>query len=206
MNAIRRRRIDAALRLPLSRLENGERDPFVDEHLQRLGVDRGLGKPHPFRLASESRLEIANAPAHLRPFVARVRQRQDHVVVDLRDRGAVSLEAVAADAIGIDDGVIRLGRACLEPGDERRPDVEVDGRVVVDDAEDAVARIEDSRRRVRRVALGGDALVPVVIRVRRVLRLDRFQPRILARRLIEVAVNGDETPFRHQAANRISHA
>ena len=45
---------------------------------------------------------------------------------------------------------------------------------------------------VRAVALRGDALVPVVVRVRRVLRLHRLQPRVLARRLIEMAVDADE--------------
>ena len=43
-----------------------------------------------------------------------------------------------------------------------------------------------------RVALGGDALVPVVVRIGRVLDLDRLEPGVLARRLVEVPVDADE--------------
>ena len=41
------------------------------------------------------------------------------------------------------------------------------------------------------VALGGDALVPVVIGGGGVLDFDGFEPGILARRLVEVAVDAD---------------
>ena len=51
--------------------------------------------------------------------------------------------------------------------------------------------VKDARGGIRRVTLGGDALVPIVIRVGGVLQFDRFQPGILARRLIEMAVNAD---------------
>src|SRR5207249_8178024 len=44
------------------------------------------------------------------------------------------------------------------------------------------------------------ALVPVVKRRRRVLDLDGLEPRILARRLVEVSVDGDEAARRHSVS------
>ena len=52
---------------------------------------------------------------------------------------------------------------------------------------------DDARSAVGRVALGADALVPVVVGRGGVLRLHGFQPRVLARRLVEVTVNADKT-------------
>src|SRR5439155_13953195 len=62
---------------------------------------------------------------------------------------------------------------------------------IVDDVEHAVVVVDTPGRGVRRVALRGHALVPVVERRRRVLHLDRLEPGTLARRLIEVAVDDD---------------
>ena len=77
------------------RLEDRERDPLRGQRLQRRDVDGGLRQPHPLRLAAEAMLEVADAPAHLRPLVAVVGQRQDDVVVGLGDGAAVAGEAVA---------------------------------------------------------------------------------------------------------------
>ncbi len=113
------------------------------------------------------------------------------MVVGLRDGGAMALVAVAREPVGIEDGGIDLRLTLLEPGEERRPEVEGDRSVVIDDLGDEVAGVEDARGGVRPVALGGDPLVPVVIRMRRILRLHGLQPRVLARRLVEVTVNAD---------------
>ena len=86
-----------------------KRDPLRGQRFERVDVDRRLRQPHPLRLAAEAVLEVADAPAHLRALVARVRQRQDHVVVRLRDRRAVAAEALAADAVGVEDRGVRLG-------------------------------------------------------------------------------------------------
>ena len=154
--AVRHRRIDRAGVLApvvvadappargLVRLEDREGDSLLGQGLERVDVDGGLRQPHPLGPAAEAPLEVARAPAHLRPLVALVGERQDHVVVGLRERGAVAAEAVAADAVGVDDGGVDVGLALLEPRQQGRPEVEADGGVVVDDLGDAVARVVDA--------------------------------------------------------------
>src|SRR5690606_34605102 len=80
--------------------------------------------------------------------------------------------------------------------------VEADVRVVVDDPDDAFPLIEDARICVRRVALGRDPLVPVVVRLRGVLQLDRLEPGVLPRRLVEMSVDADEPIHPHQCVSR----
>src|SRR5438045_9783675 len=63
--------------------------------------------------------------------------------------------------------------------------------IIVDQLHNAVLGIDDARGGVGRVAFRSDALVPVVIRISRILQFDRFQVGILARRLIEVPVNAN---------------
>ena len=89
----------------------------------------------------------------------------DDVIVDLSQRRAVPVELVPALAIGIEHALVDFGRVMLQPGQERRPEIEADPRVVVHQAFDPAAGIEHPGDRVRRVALGRDPLVPVVIRV-----------------------------------------
>ena len=57
--------------------------------------------------------------------------------------------------------------------------------------------VQNPRGAVGRVAFRGDALVPIVVGSGGILKLDRFQPRILARWLIEVAVNAKIAVFVH---------
>src|SRR5690606_28952297 len=82
------------------------------------------------------------------------------------------------------------------------PEVEADVRVVVDDPNDAIARIEDARIGVGRVALRRDPLVPVVIRRRGILVLDGLEPAILPRRLVEMSVDADESIHPRQRVSR----
>jgi len=51
--------------------------------------------------------------------------------------------------------------------------------------------LDAPRRGVRRIALGGHPLVPVMERRRRVLDLHRVEPRVLARWLVEMPVDDD---------------
>ena len=162
----------------------------LGEHLERLVVHRGLGKPEPLGLPPEPRAEVVDPPAHLRDLVAARGERHDHVVEDLRARVAMT-PGRDARAVGLDDLRVHVRPVALEPGEERRPDVERDLLEVVDDVEHAVLLVDAAGRRVRRVALRGHPLVPVVLRRRRVLDLDRLEPGILPRRLVEVAVDDD---------------
>ena len=191
---VRFRRIDRAAfhRLRLMRLQNREQNPRLGQHFERGNVHGGLRQPHSFRLSAETFFEIANAPLHLRAAIAIVCQRQDHVVVGLGDRRAVSAEALAAHAVGVENRRVRRRRVFLKPAEKRRSEVETDRRVVVDDLHDAVVRVENARRCVRLVALGCDPLVPVVVRRGGVLRLHRLEPRVLPRRLVKMSVNADE--------------
>jgi hypothetical protein len=172
------------------RRQDGELHARLGEHFERFVVDRRLGQPEAFRLSPEARAEIFDAPAHLGDLVAAGGQRHDHVVEDLRARVAVAARGDAG-AVGFEDLRVHVRAVPLEPREQRRPDVERDLLEVVDDVEDAVLFVDAPGRGVRRVALGAHPLVPVVMRSRRVLDLDRFEPGILARRLVEVTVDDD---------------
>ena len=207
VHAARRRRLPAlgAARPHARRLvgrEDGELHPGLGEHLERLGVHGRLRQPQALRLTAEARPEVREAPCHLRDLVAPAGERQDHVVVDLCDRVAVPVTRADAGPIGREDLAIDLGRLTLEPREERGPDVERDLLEVVDDVEDAIGVVHAARGRVGRVAFRRDALVPVVERRRRVLDLDGLEPGILAGRLVEVPVDGDEAARRHGVSLR----
>jgi len=53
--------------------------------------------------------------------------------------------------------------------------------------------VENARRSIRLVALGRDPLIPVVIRMCRILHFNYFQPGILPRGLVKVGVDADVT-------------
>ncbi len=176
--------------------ENREQDAVLGHDVERLEVDGRLREPHPFGLSAEPRLEIRHAPDDLGPLVAAPGQRHDEVVVGLGHGAPVAAEAGAALLVRVEDGLVDLGARLLHPGQERRPGVEADRGVVVDDVDDPVLGVEDAGRGVRRVALGRHPLVPVVEGRGRVLDLDLLEPGVLARRLVEVAVDRDEAAHR----------
>ncbi len=97
----------------------------------------------------------------------------------------------AAAQLAIQNHAVGAVGVVLEPAQQRGAKVEADARVVIDDADDLVLRVHNARCAVWRIALGADALVPVVIRRGRVLRLHGLEPRVLAGRLVEVTVNAD---------------
>jgi hypothetical protein len=88
--------------------QDGESNAFVDERAQHVVVHRGLGEPHATRRATEPVLEVRQAPPDLRTEVAFVGERQDHVVVGLRDRAS-------ARAIRIEHPLVHLRSMDLEP-------------------------------------------------------------------------------------------
>ena len=176
----------------LVRGEDGELDAGLGQHLEAFAVDRCFRQPHALGVPSEAMPKIHDGPVDLGDLVAPGRERHDHVVVDLGDRVAVTAPGRPAPPVGLENLRVDVRAMALEPGGERRTDVEGDLLVVVDDVEDAIIGPDAPRGGVRRVALGGHALVPVVPRVGRGLGLDRLEPGVLAGRLVEVAVDGDE--------------
>ncbi len=178
--------------LALVRSQHGESNPICSEGFEGRVVGRGFRQPHAFRRRAKAILVVGDSPADLRGAVASVGQRQNHVVVNLRHGRTVPAVTLAAAALAIKNHAIGARRVFLEPTEERGSEVKADARVVIDDAHDLIFHVEHAGRAVGRIALGADALVPVVVRSRTVLRLHRLQPGILARRLIKVAVNTNE--------------
>jgi hypothetical protein len=78
-----------------------------------------------------------------------------------------------------------LGR----PGEKSGAIIEADSGIVVQDVGNALVIVENAGSQVWSVALGGYALVPVVVRIGRILKFNLLEPRVLAWRLIEVTVN-----------------
>ena len=112
-------------------------------------------------------------------------------------------KSLAAFFIGGEDTPIDVRRVGLQPGEERRSEVEADSRVIVDDARDASVSVEYSGSRIRRITLHGDALVPIVKGIGRILYFDKFQPGILPRRLIKMTMNADVAFHRNGACRAL---
>ncbi len=185
----------------LVRRQNRKPDTFLGQHLQRPRIGCRLRQPHPLRHPAKPRLVVGNPPANLRPPVPLAGQRQNHVVVHLGQRRAVPLVQIPAPSLPVQHRPIDPRSHLAQPAQQRRANVEAHPRVVVHNPDNPVALVHNPRSPVRRVALRRDALVPVVIRRCRLLRLNRLQPRILPRRLIEMPVNADES-FRHRPRSR----
>ncbi len=119
------------------------------------------------------------------------RKRHDDVVVDLRHGRAVSAVTMGAELVRIENHAVGARGFIGEPTQQRRAEVKAHPRVVVHDADDLILHIGDAGGAVGSVALGGDAVVPIVVRRCGVLHLYRLQPGIFAGWLIEVAMNAD---------------
>src|SRR5579871_2022590 len=98
-------------------------------------------------------------------------------------------KTLEAGAIRRENVSIRFRSFFREPGKQGGPKIKIDGRVVVYDLDDSIAIVQDSRRAIRRITFRGDPLVPIVIRIGRILLLYCLQPSILARGLVEMAVD-----------------
>ncbi len=178
----------------LVRGKNGEPDALLRHQVKNFAGHRGFGQPHAFRRASEAMFEVSDAPPDLGACISLVRQGHDDVVVDLRDRRAVAGVALHAGGVRIEDHPVGPGREIGQPTQQRGPEVEAHPRVVVHDADDLGLLVLDARGAVRGVALGGDPVIPVVVRRRGLLHLHCFQPGVFAWRLIEMSVHTDESP------------
>src|ERR1700687_4269715 len=112
-------------------------------------------------------------------------------MVGLSDRRAVSRESLQAALVGFAQGLIHLRRLVLYPRKQRRTEIEADLRVVVYELHDPLFAIQNSGQSVRRIALGGDSFVPVMIWIRGILQLDGFERGVLSRRLVEMSVDAN---------------
>ena len=108
-------------------------------------------------------LKIGDAPADLRDPIPGVGQGHDDVVVDLCQRGSVAIVAQHALPVGITNHAVGTGRILFQPGEQGRPEIKADPRVIVHDADDLVIAINDPRGPIGRIAFRGDAFVPVVV-------------------------------------------
>ena len=164
------------------------RDPELDERGQRGGRDARLGEPQAVGRAAEPSLEVLQAPEQLGPPVGGIAQGNDRVRIGLGD-GAARSQPLPLLAVG---GPQPGRHRRILPGDparQRGADVERQPFVVVDDRLDPPVGGVDARERVGPIALGVDALVPVVERRRRGLARDVVGPGVLARWLVEVPVD-----------------
>src|SRR4029077_8883027 len=113
----------------------------------------------------------------LRAFVARRGERQDGVVVRLRQRIPHAV-AFAVAPVGVRDARMHGGMMRCEPTRQRRTEVEADA-------------LEDASRRVRTVALGGNLLVEVAVVACAWLVGNLACKWVFTRRLIEVSVDAE---------------
>ncbi len=172
--------------------QDREFNAFLSHEVENVTVGCGFGEPHAFGFAAVAGFEVGDAPADLGEGVAVIGKRHDDVVVDLSHRGAVSAVTLRADFVGVEDHAVGAGGFVLKPTEEGRAEVVAHPGVVVHDADDFVFFIGDAGGAVRGVTLGGDAVVPVVVRGGGVLDLDGFEPGVLAWGLVEMAVDADE--------------
>src|SRR5437588_4968347 len=111
-------------------------------------------------------------------------------------------EPLLAFFVGFEDGFIGFRLLIRQPCQQRWAEVEADMAIIVRDFLDVLKTIQNSRHAVGGVTFCGDAFVPVMEWVCGVLQFDKFQPRVLARRLVEVSVNTNISV--HQSWNSFS--
>jgi hypothetical protein len=113
------------------------------------------------------------------------------VVVTLSDSVAVALMIANALSVGRKDTGIGIGVGAFEPIEQGWAEIETDARVIVDDPLNASPIVGYAGERIGPVTLSVYSLVPVMKGARAPFAVEGAGPRILARRLIEVAVDDD---------------
>ncbi len=171
--------------------QDGKADAQLRQHLQGFQVYGGFGEPHAFGRASEAALEVANAPQHLRMFIAPAGQGQDQVVVGLGYGRTMAGKQLPALLVSVQYLGVGVGGVVLHPGKQGGSEIEADAGIVVNDLDDVSLVVEDAGGRVGRITLRRDALVPVVVGVGGILDFHRFQPGVFPRRLIEVTMDAE---------------
>ncbi|CAB5066685.1 unannotated protein [freshwater metagenome] len=161
--------------------DNRERDTNRVQQGMHRRADRRLGEPHAGRFAPEPTAEVRHAPAKFREGVPLGREREDDVVIRVRNGGP-------ADAVPRHDPIMDDRRVLLEPAGQCRPEVEAHALEQVDDCGDAPLVVVQTRGGARRVALGSDALVPVAERRRTGFHGHHTRAGVPPRWLIGVAV------------------
>ena len=111
------------------------------------------------------------------------------MAVDLGQSGAVAGKIFLTFPIGFENRVINIRRFGFKPREQRSTEVETDLGVIIDEPDDLVIPIENPRDGIRRIALRRNTLVPIVVRIGRILQLDAFEPRVFTGGLIEMTVN-----------------
>ena len=183
--------VQAAHARGLARGQDREADAGVGQDAERFQVHGGLGQPHALGVAAEAGAEIRHAPFDLGDLVAPVGQRHDHVAVGLGQGRAVAVETLHGEPVRVHDGLVEPRMVPVQPGQQRWAEIEADLGVVVDDIDDIPVAVQDARAGIGAVAFGGDALVPVMVGVGRILDLDLLEPGVLPGRLVEMAVDAD---------------
>src|SRR5262249_29488852 len=96
--------------------KNGIANSETSKDLERLQIDSVLRQPHAFGFASKTKLKVPNAPKQLRKFVATVRERQDHVVIRLRDRRPGCAVVTLTFLVRSKNSAVGLGLFLHHPG------------------------------------------------------------------------------------------
>src|ERR1019366_3751620 len=178
-----------ALGLPWRK--NRELNSILGQDLESFGIHGGFRQPHSFGAPSEPAFKIPHSPLDLSHFVPAIGERKDHVVVTLRQSGSMTGKPFRTPLVGLKNRLANLGSLVFHPGQKSGSEVETHLGVVVEQFDDAILGVNNSRSRVRSVALGRNALIPVVIRIGGVLQLNRLKVRVFARGLIEMPMDAN---------------
>jgi hypothetical protein len=131
--------------------------------------------------------EIGDTPTHLSRLIVLVTERQNCMIVGLRNRIAMPTVPGGAQGIGRDDTAVSLDVMLLQPGKQRWSKIKTYMLVVI---YDLLCTADDNPElAIRLVTLRVDAFVPIVKRQRAGFRIDYSCPGVLAWWLIEVAVD-----------------
>src|SRR5262249_28757386 len=145
----------------LPRRQNSKTNSFLRQDVESLKIYGRFRQPHALCGPAEPVLKIAKAPPNLRHFVGAIEQGHDCVVVCLCHRGTVAGESILTFAIGFQNQSIYVRALLLKPMQQSWTKVEANRGVIVDQSKYATITVQDSGNRVRSIALGSDAFIPV---------------------------------------------